>query len=179
MSKRMIVSSAGSTRGSTFATARPGPAPEPGPATAHAAAGFVSRSLAMAIDLAVITAVVLGLTFLTELISVVLPRWVWLNAAIAAVVGAVVSLVPLVYFSAAVAITGRTLGKAVMGIRIVGLDGRPLPVARSLIRTFAYVVSLLPLFAGFLWVLVDRDRRGWHDHIARSRVVYEPRERGA
>jgi uncharacterized RDD family membrane protein YckC len=133
----------------------------------------------MAIDLLVITAIVLGASFLTEVISAVLPRWVWLNTVVAAVVGVVVSFVPLVYFSAAVAITGRTLGKGVMGIRVLGLDGRPLPPARSLLRTVAYVVSLLPLFAGFLWVLVDRDRRGWHDHIARSRVVYEPRQRSA
>jgi uncharacterized RDD family membrane protein YckC len=133
----------------------------------------------MAIDLFLITMVVLGATFLTELIGVVLPRWVWLNAAIAAAVGAVVSFVPLVYFSAAVAITGRTVGKGVLGIRVVGLDGRRLPAGRSVMRTFAYVLSLLPLFAGFLWVLVDRERRGWHDHIVRSRVVYEPRERRA
>ncbi len=133
-----------------------------------AAAGFVSRSVAMAIDLFVITTVVLGATFLTELIGAVLPRWGWLNGAVTAAVGAVVSFVPLIYFSAAL---------AVMGIRVLGLDGRPLSVTRSLMRTVAYVVSLLPLFAGFLWVLVDHDRRGWHDHIARSRVVYEPRER--
>jgi uncharacterized RDD family membrane protein YckC len=142
-----------------------------------AAAGFVSRSVAMAIDLFVITTVVLGATFLTELIGAVLPRWGWLNGAVTAAVGAVVSFVPLIYFSAALALTGRTVGKAVMGIRVLGLDGRPLSATRSLMRTVAYVVSLLPLFAGFLWVLVDHDRRGWHDHIARSRVVYEPRER--
>jgi uncharacterized RDD family membrane protein YckC len=68
------------------------------------------------------------------------------------------------------------VGKAVMGIRVVGINGRRLPPARALVRTVAYLVSLVPLFAGFLWVLVDRERRGWHDHIARSRVVYEPDE---
>jgi uncharacterized RDD family membrane protein YckC len=172
----MIASSAESARGSTFAgrTAQSNPVPEPSPATAFAA-GFVSRAVAMAIDLLVITAIVLTSTLVTELVSAVLPRWVWLNAAIAAVVGAVVSFVPLFYFSVAVAITGRTVGKAVMGIRVLGLDGRQLSAGRSLVRTIAYVFSLLPLFGGFLWVLVDRDRRGWHDHIARSRVVHEPR----
>jgi uncharacterized RDD family membrane protein YckC len=129
----------------------------------------------MAIDLSVITSAVVGATMLTELIGAVLPKWVWLSTAIPVAVGAVASFVPLIYFSAAVAITGRTLGKAVMGIRVVGLDGRRLPTTRSLLRTVAYLASLLPLFAGFLWVLVDGDRRGWHDHIARSRVVYEPR----
>ena len=26
---------------------------------------------------------------------------------------------------------------------------------------------------GFIWILLNRDRRGWHDYIAGSRVVYE------
>jgi uncharacterized RDD family membrane protein YckC len=134
VSKRMTASSAESTRGSTFAgrMAGPGAAAKTSTATGLAAAGFVSRSMAMAIDLFVITS---------------------------AAVAAVASFVPLIYLSAAVAITGRTVGKAVMGIRVVGLDGQPLHAARSLLRTVAYLVSLLPLFAGFLWALVDRERR--------------------
>jgi uncharacterized RDD family membrane protein YckC len=154
----------------------PIPAPEPGSVAALAAAGFVSRSLAMAIDVFVIVTVVTGATLLAELVGLLLPKWVWLTTAIPAVVGAAASFVPLVYFVTAVAITGRTVGKAVMGIRVVGINGRRLPPARALVRTVAYLVSLVPLFAGFLWVLVDRERRGWHDHIARSRVVYEPDE---
>jgi uncharacterized RDD family membrane protein YckC len=55
------------------------------------------------------------------------------------------------------------------------MDGRRLGFARTLLRTIAYLVSLVPLFAGFLWILVDRDRRGWHDHIAGSRVVFDHR----
>ena len=192
MSKRMTASSGESTPGSTFAgrTARPASAqppvtlaptaaPDSSHVTALAAAGFVSRSVAMAIDGFVIVMVVVGATLLTELIGVVLPKWVWLSTAIPAAVGAVVSLVPFIYFSAAVAISGRTVGKAVMGIRVLDLDGGRLPTARALLRTAAYLASLVPLFAGFFWVLVDRDRRSWHDHIARSRVVYEPQSRRA
>ncbi|HSS92682.1 MAG TPA: RDD family protein [Candidatus Dormibacteraeota bacterium] len=149
-------------------------APDAGHVTDLAPAGFVSRLLAMAIDLGVIVTVIVVGTLLAELIGLVLPKWVWLSTAIPAAVGAVVSFVPLIYFFLAVAITGRTAGKAVMGVRVVGLDGRPLPVGRALLRTVAYLVSLIPLFAGFLWVLVDGQRRGWHDHIARSRVVYAP-----
>jgi uncharacterized RDD family membrane protein YckC len=33
-------------------------------------------------------------------------------------------------------------------------------------------LSALPLFAGFLWVLIDDERRGWHDRFAGTQVVY-------
>jgi uncharacterized RDD family membrane protein YckC len=129
----------------------------------------------MSIDVAVIVAVIVGATWLGMVVGLVLPKWVWLTAAVPAAVTAVMSIVPLLYFSAVPAVFGRTLGKAVMGLSVVGLDGRQLSVVRSVVRALAYVVSLVPLFAGFIWVLVDRERRGWHDYIARSRVVYAPR----
>ena len=183
----MIVSRVGSTRGFTspsqatergamrlWVTPAAVPAPDSSDVTGLVPAGFVSRLLAMVIDVGVIVTVILVATLVTELIGLVLPKWTWLSSAIPTAVGTVVTFVPLIYFFASVAITGRTVGKAVMGVRVVGLDGRRLPIGRSLIRTVAYLVSLIPLFAGFLWVLVDNKRRGWHDHIARSRVVYEP-----
>jgi uncharacterized RDD family membrane protein YckC len=34
-----------------------------------------------------------------------------------------------------------------------------------------YYLALLPLGAGFLWVMIDKKRRGWHDHIAGTIVV--------
>jgi uncharacterized RDD family membrane protein YckC len=130
--------------------------------------------MAMAIDLGLITIVVFCGASLTRLVGALLPSWFWLTAALPAAVTAVMSFVPLAYFFLTVAIAGVTPGKAVMGLRIERPDGRRLGIARSLLRTIAYLVSLAPLFAGFLWVLVDTDRRTWHDHIAGSRVVFGP-----
>ena len=141
---------------------------------AGAAAGFVSRSLAMAIDIAAIAGVTVMASVFGAAIQVVLPKWSWLATAVPAAVAVFSSLVPLLYFVVLIAVTGRTIGKSFMGIRVVRADGRRLSVTRSFVRTVGYVVSLLPLFAGFVWVLFDRDRRAWHDHIAGSRVVYEP-----
>jgi uncharacterized RDD family membrane protein YckC len=131
----------------------------------------------MAIDLGAIVSAIVMATVLGVAVQLVLPQWTWLSAAIPAGIATVSSFIPLVYFFALVAVTGRTIGKSMMGIRVVGADGTRLSAARSLLRAIAYLVSLLPLFAGFLWVLFDRDRRGWHDHLAGSRVVYEPVER--
>jgi uncharacterized RDD family membrane protein YckC len=127
----------------------------------------------MAVDLALISVATLGAGVAAQLVGVLLPKWIWLATAIPAVVTAVIAVLPLAYFLTTVAVTGQTVGKAMMGLRIVRMDGRRLGFARTLLRTLAYLVSLVPLFAGFLWILVDEDRRGWHDHIAGSRVVFD------
>jgi uncharacterized RDD family membrane protein YckC len=131
----------------------------------------------MAIDLAAIVTAIVMAAVLGAALQLVLPRWSWLSTAIPAGIAIVSTFLPLVYFFALVAVTGRTVGKSVMGIRVVRADGARLSAARSLLRTIACLVSLLPVFAGFLWVLFDRDRRAWHDHLAGSRVVYDPAER--
>lgn len=133
----------------------------------------------MAVDLAVIAVAALGAGVAGVLAQLLLPKWVWLTWAIPAAVTTVMVIIPFAYFLIAVAVSGQTVGKAVMGLRIVRMDGRRPGFTRALVRTLAYLVSLVPLFAGFLWILVDSDRRGWHDHIAGSRVVFgrarEPR----
>jgi uncharacterized RDD family membrane protein YckC len=126
----------------------------------------------MIADLGIVAVLDLALGGGAQLVAVLLPKWIWLTTAIPAAVGVVIAVLPFAYFFITVAVTGRTVGKALMGIQIVAKDGRSLPVLRSLLRTVAYVISLVPLFGGFLWILIDNDRRGWHDHIAGSRVVF-------
>lgn len=67
---------------------------------------------------------------------------------------------------------GRTPGKALLGLAVITQDGAKPSVLRSLLRVLGYIASSLPLGAGFLWILIDDHRRGWHDHLAGTRVVY-------
>ncbi len=78
-----------------------------------------------------------------------------------------------VYSIAAWLLVGKTVGKALMGLRVLGQDGRRLNFWQALIRALGYYVSGLALFIGFLWVLVDDRRQAWHDKLARTIVVYE------
>ena len=78
-----------------------------------------------------------------------------------------------VYSIAAWLLVGKTVGKALMGLRVLGQDGRRLTFSQALIRALSYYVSGLVLFIGFLWVLVDDRRQAWHDKLARTIVVYE------
>jgi uncharacterized RDD family membrane protein YckC len=68
--------------------------------------------------------------------------------------------------------TGQTIGKRVMGVRVVRMDGQRMKVSNSLRRIVMYAVSMVPLFLGFLWILIDDERRGWHDKVAKTCVIY-------
>jgi uncharacterized RDD family membrane protein YckC len=78
-----------------------------------------------------------------------------------------------IYSIVAWLLVGKTVGKALMGLRVLGQDGRRLTFRQALVRALSYYVSGLALFIGFLWVLVDDRRQAWHDKLARTLVVYE------
>lgn len=66
---------------------------------------------------------------------------------------------------------GQTIGMRAWRIRIVAADGGALPWPRALLRFGVALLSLAAFGLGFLWCLVDRDRRAWHDLVARSAYV--------
>jgi uncharacterized RDD family membrane protein YckC len=68
--------------------------------------------------------------------------------------------------------SGQTLGKAFMGVRVVSISGRPLTFMQAFFRFLVYPISGLVFFLGFLWILIDNQRQGWHDTIARTYVIY-------
>ena len=176
----MTVSSAGSVPGFTSAGAAtvstsslPSSLPASAPADRAPAAGFVTRLLAMSVDIAVVVVAILAASSVTQIVSLLFPHLPGLTEVLQVVIGAVVSVIPAAYFMVAVAVTGRTVGKGLMGIHVVGRDGGRLSTTRSVVRTLGYIVSLVPVGAGFWAVLIDADRRGWHDHLAGSRVVHD------
>jgi uncharacterized RDD family membrane protein YckC len=68
--------------------------------------------------------------------------------------------------------TGATLGKAVMGLKVIAANGyERIDGATAVLRYVGYIVSALPLYLGFFWIAVDPTRQGWHDKIAKTRVV--------
>lgn len=67
-----------------------------------------------------------------------------------------------------------TPGKMLMACQVVDADsGQPLSLRQSVLRYLAYLVSLLPLGLGFLWIAWDKRKQGFHDKIANSVVVME------
>lgn len=70
-------------------------------------------------------------------------------------------------------VTGKTVGKALLGLRIVTKRGERIGAVRALRRCFGWVVSLMFFGLGFFWILISRDRRGWPDYIAGTCVIYD------
>lgn len=70
---------------------------------------------------------------------------------------------------------GMTLGMQAWRLRVQTPDGRPISFAQSLIRYAAAWVSLAALGLGYLWVLIDTERRSWGDIASGTRVVVLPK----
>ena len=68
--------------------------------------------------------------------------------------------------------SGKTPGKAAMGIRIVKMNGENIDWKTSIIRYFGYFLSILTLFIGFLMVGFRKDKRGLHDLVAGTKVIH-------
>jgi uncharacterized RDD family membrane protein YckC len=69
-----------------------------------------------------------------------------------------------------------TPGKMAISARIVDARTGGRPSNGQLVgRYFAYYLSMLPLFLGFIWVAFDPRKQGWHDKLAGTVVVRAPR----
>jgi uncharacterized RDD family membrane protein YckC len=77
------------------------------------------------------------------------------------------------YSVAFTAVGGQSIGKMALGIKVVSEEDGPVAFGRATLRTFAYVLSALPLGAGFLPVL-GADRLALHDRLTHTRVVRPP-----
>jgi uncharacterized RDD family membrane protein YckC len=80
----------------------------------------------------------------------------------------------LAYLFVGWAVSGMTLGKWAMGIRVVTADGRKLPWLRALGRVGAFLIASAPLKLGLAAIIWDGRHRGWHDHLAGTMVVGPP-----
>ena len=58
-------------------------------------------------------------------------------------------------------------------LRVRASNGAGLSVSRSLVRLIGLALSIIPFFGGFLPVLFTRRRRGLHDMLAGTVVVYD------
>ena len=134
-------------------------------------AGIVSRIIAMVIDIGVVlvaaAAVYLGFVFVRLLLH---PRdfhWPAINLFFSTTEFGVLAVVYLTFWWST---SGRTVGNALLGIRLVSSRDRALNWARALLR--AVLCVIFPI--GLLWVVFDPNRRrSVQDLLLRTKVVYE------
>jgi uncharacterized RDD family membrane protein YckC len=135
-------------------------------------AGSVSRLLAFVIDLAVSAGLAaLALAAASLVAQVVTGHSVSWNRT--NIVVAVLFVVwEFFYFGYSWAMSGRTFGMAVLGVRVVRADGTGLDPWRGVVRALVFPLSFLFFGLGFLGILVQREHRALHDLIAGTAVIY-------
>lgn len=148
-------------------------------------AGFVSRFIAFSIDMIIISLIGFLVTFFLGQIIQFFGLNVTVNNAYLGTMlatlqkvillsgGLFTTFFGLIYFLFFWTLAGFTPGKGLMGLRVIRRDGSDVTVGVALRRFFGYWVSAIVFFVGFLWVIVDRRRQGWHDKIAGTVVIYD------
>jgi uncharacterized RDD family membrane protein YckC len=135
-------------------------------------AGSVSRFLAFALDLALSTAVfTLALAGISYVVQIVTGNQVSWNRQNIVVIVLFVAW-EFFYFGYSWAMSGRTAGMALLGVRVVRADGQAVDPRHGVLRALVFPLSFLLLGLGFLGILVQRERRALHDLIAGTAVVY-------
>jgi len=150
-------------------------------------AGFISRLAAFVIDAVIITLVIsLTTWFLSVTVTMLqikrIMGWLLTNLpAINSLFSILFSPSALVIYAFVfiilyniffISVAGQTPGKALMGVRVVPLQGGKVSVWRATLRYAGYYISGAVLGLGFLWILVNNRRMAWHDAIARTCVIY-------
>jgi uncharacterized RDD family membrane protein YckC len=134
-------------------------------------AGIATRGIALCIDAAIanglyiVGAALLGL--IGSLVGDLHPRWL---VALLAAAGWAITVGG--YFVLFWTTTGQTPGMRLMRLKVVTYRGERVHFARALIRLVGLLLAIIPLFAGFLPVLVDERRRALQDFLARTLVVH-------
>lgn len=133
-------------------------------------AGILSRGLAFAADIGVAfviyLVVIAGVNLLWDLLfsnklSVPTPPG-WFSALM-------IFWVLVIYLGLGWASTGRTIGKQLLGLRVVREDAQPLKAGQAFVRAFLCAV----FYPGILLVVLDRRMRSVQDVVVKSVVVYD------
>lgn len=140
-------------------------------------AGFVTRLIAWIIDQLLLAATVAistaAIGFLGQAIRI--NELLGFSEALQRIVGVVLlsmaAALPIVYNIGFWMLAGQTIGKRIMGVRVVQTNGQRVTFWAAVRRQIGYVISAI-LFLGYLWILFDNRRQGFHDKLAGTYVVY-------
>lgn len=129
-------------------------------------ASFSTRFAAMNLDMLIFTAILQGVAMLLESNAPELATVPNLS-----IFSFVFSLIYFVYPTKA---SGRTLGKMLLGIKVVPKDNFKGSVSwlQAILREIVgKLISTIPLFLGYLWARFNADGKAWHDMISGTQVV--------
>lgn len=150
------------------------PEPEVGPAPGVRFASPGARLMAYIVDV-----IILGVAFLalTLVFGFMMAGAAAADSSGAAIGGGLLYVVVLVGISLAYFPWfwwkgGATPGMKMFRLRVVrDSDGGPISGSAATLRLLGYWVNQVVFYIGFIWIFVDKRRRGWHDLIAGTVVI--------
>jgi uncharacterized RDD family membrane protein YckC len=72
--------------------------------------------------------------------------------------------------------SGQTLGMQAWRIQLVDFRGGTPSIGKAILRCCGAFLSAACLGLGYLWCLVDRNQRYWHDYLSQTELVLLPKE---
>ena len=142
--------------------------------------GLVTRTVAAAIDLGLLS---VAFSISSGLIASIVPAATGGNDgfSIWAIFGFGVLgfLIGGSLFAGFWALVGQTPGMRLLSIHLDVNGNREIGLRRAVKRLFAIPLALLPAGMGFFAILMSPTRRGWHDRIAGTTVVYDEQAKTA
>jgi uncharacterized RDD family membrane protein YckC len=139
-------------------------------------AGLVTRAVALGIDALVVNLIAVITGAVVNLIASFFGSNSTLSPLEALLGGAAWLAWGALYYTVFWSLTGQTPGDRLMGIRVYSTASDRIRIRQAFIRYWAMLLAFLPLGAGFLPVLYDEQRRGWHDRIAKTVVRWDEGE---
>jgi uncharacterized RDD family membrane protein YckC len=136
-------------------------------------AGAFSRMLALAIDAGVVYgSLLLVSAAIAALINAFSKGDQHAGTVVLAFGFSAWSLIAITYLVVFWSGAGRTLGMSFVAIRMLSENGEPVRPGQAIRRAIWMGIAALPLFLGFIGVLLERERRGWPDRRAHTVVCY-------
>jgi uncharacterized RDD family membrane protein YckC len=139
-------------------------------------AGIATRAVGLAVDAALAQAIVFAGGAVLALVASLVSDARLDTTLGRLLAGAAWLLTVMGYFTLFWSTAGQTPGMRLMGIRVVTAAGVHPGVIRSAWRVVGLGLAIIPLFAGFLPVLIDSRRRALQDFLAATVVVYDGSE---
>ena len=145
------------------------------PVRARHHAGFKRRLLAFLLDSVILLLVNTILLYTLFYAGLVQPPGLLAEDRAQPLLDLVDLLLPALFHVGFWITLSATPGKLMLECRVVDArTGQRPTLSQALLRFIGYWLSAIPLFLGFLWILWDRNKQGWHDKLAKTVVVIQP-----
>jgi len=136
-------------------------------------AGFAKRFLALIIDLSIYLIIIIPVTFVVMMMVDIIFRDNVFGPLIMSFISLILNIVPLWLYNALLESSKYqgSIGKYVMKIIVVDLDGNKISFGKATARHFSKLLSSFAFGVGFLIVASTKKQQGFHDMIANTLVV--------